>query len=136
MPAITFLLVDDFATARAQLRALISSLPQWQVVGEAQDGAEAVQMTYQLRPDIVLLDVAMPRLNGIEATKHIKQNLPDTRIIIYSAYNSPLIMQRAINVGADAYFDKSELERTALVALINQWYPHFQSNRSRKEKLS
>lgn len=137
MSELTFLLVDDFAAARAQLRALIHSIPHWKVVGEASDGAEAIEMTRRLRPDIVLLDVAMPKINGIQATKRIKQHLPDTHIIIYSAYNTALIMQRAHHAGADACFDKSDLEYSALVALVNQWYPLYPPNRSwNKEKLS
>jgi len=137
MSALTFLVVDDFPTARAQLRALINSIPYWKVVGEAQDGVEAIEMTRKLRPDVVLLDVSMPRVNGIQATKRIKRHLPNTHIIIYSAYNIPLIMQRAIHAGADACFDKSELEHDALVALVTQWYPHLPSHRSpNKEELS
>ncbi|RMH44014.1 MAG: DNA-binding response regulator [Gammaproteobacteria bacterium] len=121
MSALTFLLVDDFAVARMQLRALIDNLPSCQVIGEAGDGYEAIQMVHRLHPNVILLDVSMPGINGIQVTKRIKREKPDTHIIIYSAYNIPLIKQRALKAGADAYFDKSELEHTVIAALVSQW---------------
>lgn len=124
MSPLTFLLVDDFAAARSQLRRLIGSAPQWQVIGEAKNGEEAIQLARQLRPDIILLDVAMPGVNGIRAAKRIKKHLPETHIIIYSAYNTHLISKRALDAGADAYLNKSDLERETLIALINHWHPH------------
>ncbi len=119
MSSLSFLLVDDFAAARNQLRRLIGSTPQWRVVGEAENGAEALQLARQLRPDVILLDVAMPGVNGIQATKQIKKYLPETLIIVYSAYNTHLISKRALDAGADAYLNKSDLDRDALVAIIN-----------------
>jgi DNA-binding NarL/FixJ family response regulator len=123
MSPITFLIVDDFQASREHLRELIESATPWQVVGEAKDGQEAIRKARQLRPNIIILDVSMPGINGIQAAKIIKDHLPKTHIIMYSSYNIPLIAQRALTAGADAYFNKNELERTPLVALIQQWYP-------------
>ncbi len=122
MSAITFLIADDFPSSRAQLRKFIESTAPWQVVGEAGNGSEAIAKARQLRPHIVILDVSMPEINGIRAAKEIKKYLPKTHIIIYSAHNAPLIAQRAMAAGADAYFDKSELEQDALSELVEQWH--------------
>lgn len=122
-PAITFLIVDDFPAARERLRQLIESAPFWQVVGEARDGHEAIRKAQDLHPHVILLDVAMPGINGIQAAKAIKKRLPQTHIIMYTAYDAPLIAQRALTAGVDAHFDKSELDRASLIALIEQWFP-------------
>ncbi|HID32991.1 MAG TPA: response regulator transcription factor, partial [Anaerolineae bacterium] len=123
MSVITFLIADDFPSSRAQLRNVIESTARWRVVGEADDGSEAIAKARQLRPHIVILDVSMPGINGIRAAKAIKESLPETHIIIYSAHNAPLIAQRALAAGADAYFDKSELEQKTLSKLVAQWRP-------------
>ncbi len=120
---VTFLIVDDFSAARERLRQLVESTPFWQVVGEARDGHEAICKAQELHPHIILLDIAMPGINGIQAAKAIKKRLPETHIIMYTAYDAALITQRALAAGADACFDKSELERAPLIALIEQWFP-------------
>ncbi len=122
MSTVTFLLVDDFPAARNQLRRLIESAAPWRVVGEAGDGGEAIRKARQLRPDIIMLDVSMPGINGIQAAREIKKQLPQTHIIIYSAYDAPLIAQHSLAAGADAYFSKSELDNGRLTELIKQWY--------------
>jgi len=79
---VRILLADDFAPWRSQVRSFLQSETKWKIVFEACDGLEAVQKTVELHPDIVLLDISMPRLNGIDAARRICQLLPDSKIII------------------------------------------------------
>ncbi len=99
------LLADDDTTERALLHELLE-LQGISVVGEAGDGAEAVQLAAQLQPDVVLMDLRMPNMTGIEATRFIKAALPLTQVIILTAYEGPLPERSADDVGAYAYLVK------------------------------
>src|SRR6184192_2016628 len=83
----TVLLVDDHALVRDGLRMLLQSADDIRVVGEAENGQQAVQEALRLRPDVVLLDLAMPVLNGIEASRQIAHEVPSARVLILSSYN-------------------------------------------------
>ncbi|MEI6863637.1 MAG: response regulator transcription factor, partial [Candidatus Omnitrophota bacterium] len=85
MAKIKILLAEDHIVVREGTRELIQHEPDMEVIGEADDGIQAVQMTGKLRPDVVIMDIAMPNLNGIEATKQIKEKYPDTAILILTA---------------------------------------------------
>lgn len=101
--AIRVLLVDDHTILREGVRALFAGEPDIVVVGEAADGQEAVEKVETLLPDIVLMDMVMPRMNGLEATSHIKQRHPDVKVLILSMYDDDEYVQQVIQAGASGY---------------------------------
>lgn len=106
MANINILIVDDHNIVRQGLRALLLAEGDFNIVGEAQTGREAVQMTARLRPDVILMDLAMPLLNGWEATRQILKALPTVKIVILSTYDNDQHIQQAIAAGAAAYLIK------------------------------
>ena len=104
--SITVFLADDHTIVRQGLAKLLEAEPNIKVVGEAQDGREAVNKVQKLNPDIVIMDIAMPLLNGIEATRQIKKLLPQTRIIILSMHSHDRYISELINLGASGYLLK------------------------------
>ena len=111
------LLADDFAPWRAEVRSFLQSKTEWKIVFEAGDGLETVQKTVELRPEIVLMDIQMPGLNGIEATKRIRQLLPDSIIIILSQNIDDDLMDAALQAGASGYVVKSEMTADLIPAV-------------------
>jgi DNA-binding NarL/FixJ family response regulator len=114
MPDISVLLVDDHNIVRQGLKALLSVESDITIVGEAQTGREAVQMAAELHPSIVIMDLAMPRLNGCEATRQILKNVPSAKVIVLSTYSDEEHIQTALAAGAAAYL----LKQTAAIELI------------------
>ncbi len=114
MNPIRILLADDHVLVRAGFRSLLQNFPGLEIIGEASNGHEALQMIAKHRPDIVLMDIAMPRLNGLETTARVNKEKFKTRVIIVSMHANPEYAQRAIAVGAKGYLLKdsmaSELE--------------------------
>lgn len=106
MKKIRLLLADDHAILRAGLRALLERERDLEVVGEAEDGRSAVSLAAQLRPDVILMDVAMPLLNGIDATRLILREQPDARVLILSMYESEDQIREALAAGALGYLVK------------------------------
>lgn len=106
MKAISVVLAEDHVMVREGLRALLDSEKDIRVVGEAGDGRVTVAMVLKLRPDVVVLDVAMPLLNGIEATRQILANLPATRILAVSAHSEEAYVERFLSLGAAGYLVK------------------------------
>jgi DNA-binding NarL/FixJ family response regulator len=106
---IRILLVDDHKVVRTGVKSVLSNFKSFEVCGEARDGQEALEKTLQLKPDLVLMDISMPKVNGLEATKLIRQMRPITKIIILSMHDSPQIANEAKLSGADAYLTKSSL---------------------------
>ncbi len=100
------LLADDHSLVRAGIRYLLQSLPDIDVIAEAGDGREALQLVEQLSPDIVLMDIAMPNLNGLEAAVHVSENFPDVRLIILSMHATEEYVLRALRSGASGYLLK------------------------------
>ena len=100
------LIADDFE--RRGMRALLETQDGWKVCGEAEDGQAAIEKSSELKPDIVVLDVAMPVLSGFIAAKIIKQILPRTAILIYSVHESQAFVNEAERIGLDGYVSKSE----------------------------
>jgi DNA-binding NarL/FixJ family response regulator len=94
------LIVDDTAAWRHQLRLLLKQHPEWNIIGEASDGQEAIEKATEMQPDIVLLDVGMPFLNGIEAAKIIHQRCPKSRILFVTQDGDVDIRDAAMRVGA------------------------------------
>jgi DNA-binding NarL/FixJ family response regulator len=115
MTSISVLLVDDHALLRAGLRALIKDMSGIEVVGEAEDGAEALRMMVELRPTVALLDISMPRLNGLEVAARAAKDAPRTRIIMLSMHAYEEYVRRALLAGAAGYLlknaDEGELEQ-------------------------
>ncbi len=103
------LVVDDYSLFRVFISNLLSDHPQFQIVGEAEDGAMAVQMAAALQPDIVTLDVSMPTLNGFEAAKIIRRVSPSTQILFVSSECSTEFVEEAVRCGASGYVDKCQL---------------------------
>ena len=106
MESIRILLADDHTLVREGIRALVEKLPSVEVVGEAKDGREAIRLVKELKPDLVLMDVAMPGLNGLEATARISKDVPGTRVIILSMYANEEYVREAIRAGAVGYMVK------------------------------
>lgn len=113
------LLADDHAVFREGLRTLLAREPDLVIVGEARDGREAVEMARALHPDVVVMDVAMPRLNGIEATRQIRHAAPATHVLILSAHDDPEYVDHALECGAFDYVPKRR-SVSELAAAIRQ----------------
>lgn len=107
MRTVRVLLAEDHAVVREGTRQIIDADPAIDVIGEAEDGAAVVALASRLRPDVVLLDLHMPRINGIEATRHIVAETPEARILILSAYDEEDYVSAALDAGASGYLLKS-----------------------------
>jgi DNA-binding NarL/FixJ family response regulator len=104
------LLADDHNLIRAGLRLVISQEPDFQVVGEAGNGRQAVEMAREMKPDVVVMDIGMPDLNGIEACRQILSDLPDTHVVMLSMHSDEGYVLRALKAGARAYLLKDSAE--------------------------
>ena len=104
MNGCSVLIVDDRSQAREGLKALLATAPAVQVVGEASDGKEAIDLVEQCRPDVVLLDAMMPVLDGLEATRRIKEQWPQIRVIVLTIHTA--LRAEALAAGADAFLVK------------------------------
>ncbi len=111
---ITVLLADDHAVVRQGFRALLQTQPDIVVVGEAETGQQAVQLTKKLRPQVVVMDIGMPQLNGIEATRQIVQHVPAVNVLILSCYGDAEYVQGSAEAGAAGYL----LKQTAVEDLL------------------
>ena len=105
------LVADDHEVVRHGLRSLLESQPNWMVCGEASDGAEAVATAIETKPDLVVLDIGMPKLNGLEATRQIMASLPTARVLILSLYESEQMIKEVLVSGARGYLLKSDASR-------------------------
>jgi DNA-binding NarL/FixJ family response regulator len=104
----TVLLADDHALFRQGLARLVGERADWEIVGQAGDGEEAVRLAQALQPRIAVLDIEMPRMNGLEAARRIRQASPATAIVALSMYGDPHYQQRMLEAGASAYVLKNE----------------------------
>src|SRR6476646_9223396 len=106
MKRIRILLVDDHALVRQGFKMILVAQPDMEIVGEAGNGREAIQRAEELRPDIVVMDVAMPELNGIEATRRLLASLPHTRVIALSMHKDSVYVRETLRAGARGYLLK------------------------------
>lgn len=111
------LIADDHELARNGIRALLESHPGWEVCGEAKDGRETVELAVSLRPDIVLLDIGMPNLNGLEAARQILAIFPEVAILILTMHDSDNIVREVLRAGARGYLLKSDAGRDLVAAV-------------------
>jgi DNA-binding NarL/FixJ family response regulator len=123
MKSLSILIADDQAVVRRGVRALLEAQPGWEVVAEAADGREAVAKAKQHRPDLIILDVAMPELNGLEATRQIRKLLPEARVLMLTMHDEQEVIESTLRAGAAGYVLKSDAEQdlvSAVKALANR----------------
>lgn len=101
--------MDDHQVMRKGIRALLENDPVWQVCGEAENGRQAVEKARELRPDLIILDLTMPEMNGLEAARQIRSSSPDAKIVIFSMHESPQVRKESRDAGANAFVSKSAL---------------------------
>ncbi len=117
MRNLRILLADDHSLLRRGLRSILESQPNWEICAEAHTGREAVAQAIQLRPDVVILDVCMPELNGIEATRQIRKLSPRSEVLILSVHESSHLVREVIEAGARGYLLKSDSDRELVAAV-------------------
>lgn len=114
---IRILIVDDHPIVREGVRQLLGTQPDFKVVGEAGDGIEALERARELRPDVVLLDIAMPRMGGLEAVRLIREAAPATRVVVLSMFENETYAHQALEAGAHGYVLKGEPSSDMLAAI-------------------
>jgi NarL family two-component system response regulator LiaR len=117
MAKIRVLLAEDHVIVREGTRELVQHEPDMEVVGEASDGEEAIQLAAKLRPDVVIMDIAMPKLNGIEATERIKELYPATAVLVLTAYDDDQYIFALLEAGAAGYLLKNVRGRELIDAI-------------------
>lgn len=117
MSDVKVLIVEDFAPFRRFICSTLLKNPNLRVVCEVSDGQEAVQRAKELRPDLILMDIGLPTLNGIAAARQIRVFLPDVKIIFVTQESSADVMQEALNVGAQGYVVKTSAQTDLLAAV-------------------
>src|ERR1041385_5972379 len=123
MRQLRILVADDHEVMRDGVRELIEHEPGWTVCGTATNGREAVESAKKLKPEVVVLDMTMPELDGLEALRQIKRALPDAEIVIFSAHHSEEVIEQLYDAGAKSYIQKSDAGRN-LVAAIKSLAEH------------
>jgi DNA-binding NarL/FixJ family response regulator len=117
MKALRILVADDHDLMRRGIKALLQSHAGWEVCGEAHTGREAVTKAEELKPDIVILDISMPDLNGVDAAKRIRKSSPDTEVLILSVHYSDQLIRDILEAGVRGYIVKSDSDRDLIIAV-------------------
>jgi DNA-binding NarL/FixJ family response regulator len=115
--AFRILIADDHEVVRRGIRAMLEGHPGWEVSGEAEDGRDAVEQAKEQKPDLVLLDIGMPNLNGIEAARQILANCPVTHILVLTMHYSQQVVREVLAVGARGFLLKSDAGRDLVTAI-------------------
>jgi DNA-binding NarL/FixJ family response regulator len=118
MKSVSILIADDHAVVRHGLRVLLETQQGWTICGEAQNGREAIQKAEQLQPDVVILDISMPELNGLVATNRIREVAPCARILVLTMHSSEELIHSCLRAGAEGYILKSDAEHD-LISAVN-----------------
>lgn len=108
MKLVRILIVDDYQPWRYMIQSIFSNDPDFEIVGESMDGLEAIQMSKQLQPDVVLLDIGLPKRNGFEAAREIRRVSPDSKIIFLSQNRSEILVREARRIGAQGFVLKTD----------------------------
>ncbi len=109
MKKLRILVADDHGLVRRGARAVLHSRPGWRVVGEAANGREAVEKAIELKPDVAVVDISMPEMDGVEVVRQIREAVPDTKVLVLTMHESDQMVQRALDAGAHGYVLKSDL---------------------------
>lgn len=115
--AFRILLADDHEVVRRGLCAILQNKSEWEVCGEAKDGIDAVEKAKRLKPDVVIIDIGMPNLNGLDATRQIVDALPQTKVLVLTLYESDDMIRQVLNAGARGFLLKSDAVRDLVAAV-------------------
>jgi DNA-binding NarL/FixJ family response regulator len=123
------LVVDDQPNVRRAVRDMLAARRDWEICGEAADGHEAIERTEELNPDVVIMDMSMPRLSGLEATRHIRQFFPHSQVLILTFHDFPGLAQLAQEAGAQGCVLKGESQKFLIRAVesVSDAYPFFRT---------
>ena len=113
------LIVDDHAIFRAGMRSLLTSVPEYNVVGETDDGKEAIVLSHQLKPDIIICDLSMPKTNGTEAIERIKSRNPDIKVLVLTIHSAEEQIHNSLTAGANGYVLKDDSSDELFLAINN-----------------
>jgi DNA-binding NarL/FixJ family response regulator len=129
MKTVRILIADDHDLMRRGVRTLLEPHPGWEICGEATTGREAVAKAEELKPNIVILDISMPDLNGVDAANRIKKVSPDTEVLIFSAHYSDQLIREILEAGVRGYIVKSDSDRDLVIAVesLSKKKPFFTS---------
>ena len=111
------LIVDDHAFIRRGVETILEAFPEWQVCGEAANGTDAIRLTTELNPEVVLMDVTMPGMNGLEATRIIRSKQPAVKVILLTLHESSEVLRSGFRAGANGYLLKADAEEELMRAL-------------------
>jgi len=117
MTPLRIVIVDDHAVVRRGIRALLESQPGWEIVGEAATGREAVDLAKRLQPDIVIMDLSLPELNGLDATRQIVKDSPRTEVLVLTMHQSEELARNVLQAGARGYVLKSDADQNLIAAV-------------------
>jgi DNA-binding NarL/FixJ family response regulator len=111
------LVVDDHAFIRRGVQTILHPFPEWELCGEADNGNDAIRLTQELKPEVIIMDLSMPGLNGIEATRAIRKTHPDVKIVLLTLHESAELVRSAFRAGARGYLLKTDAEQELVKAL-------------------
>jgi NarL family two-component system response regulator LiaR len=131
---IRILIVDDSPVIRKSLRTLFSAQPDWTICGEAENGADAIDKAQTLHPDLIIIDLVMPILNGIDATRLLKRLLPTTPVLMFTTFTAPHLKDAALAAGVRAVIDKMEGGTTLIDSIEGLFVAETPPVRSRQQK--
>jgi two-component system response regulator NreC len=128
MSELKILVVDDEKVIRTALSALLKTRGDWKVIGEAADGQEAVLKAKELKPDVIIMDLSMPRMDGLKATREIHREMPEAKVLIFTQHDTGQLVREAKEAGAQGYLLKSDAQSLlAAVETIGQHKTFFGS---------